>query len=72
MTFVRLFIVPIGSTLSFYFFTDNINSFKSALTFFSVTFFLNWLADKTIISWSIKRGQRLTKEKENKSPQPHI
>ncbi len=65
ITFARLFIVPIGSTFSFYL-TGNIHSFKKGFIFFSLTFFLNWIADKIIVTRLIKRGNKLTKKHSNK------
>lgn len=63
MYFVRLFIIPLSITIGSFLFS-NITEVKSLINTFCVAFTLNWFADKTIIEWSIRRGQKLTKEKE--------
>ncbi len=65
MTFVKLFIVPLSITLSELLFSNNHDT-KNLFTIFCIAFTLNWLVDKTIIQWCINRGQKLTKEKEEK------
>lgn len=66
LIFVRLFFIPIGITLSHIFFDDSIHSFQDYIIIFCVAFTLNWFFDKTIVQNAINRGQKLTKEKENK------
>jgi len=54
MKFVRLFINPIGITLSILIFTDMIESLKDGVIIFSLAFTFNWIADKTIIERAIR------------------
>jgi hypothetical protein len=45
-----------------YIYHSETSNFKDYIVVFCVAFFLNWIADKTIVSWAIKKG----KARENK------
>lgn len=55
MVFVRLFIVPIGITLSMYLFTNNIDTIKSGIMIFALSFFFNWIADRVLVERMIDK-----------------
>jgi hypothetical protein len=58
MVFLRKFASPLVVIVSIYFSTDLLNGFWKLLLFFSLAFFLNWIADKTIVQWSINNGKK--------------
>lgn len=68
-TFSRLFLLPLFLTINYLIFNGFLG-FKEIFIQFCMYFTLNWFADKTIVEWSIKRGQRFRKEKEEREKKP--
>jgi hypothetical protein len=66
-TFTRLFLIPIILTINELFFGNESFNFSELFMSFCFFFTLNWFFDKTVVEWSIKRGQNLTEKKKNKN-----
>ncbi len=67
--FLRKFAIPIALTFNHFFFGNIENedvNIKNILTVFCIFFTLNWFGDETIMEWSVRRGQKLTKERKER------
>lgn len=54
---IRLFLLPILLVINNFIYHGDSSSIKDYIIVFCVAFFLNWIADKTIVSWAIKKGK---------------